>query len=88
MANTASAKKASRKIERQTAVNRNRRSRIRTFVRKVEEAIEKGDHAAAVEALKAAQPQIMRASSKGVYHRNTAARKISRLSRRISKMTA
>ncbi len=88
MANTASAKKATRKIERKTLVNRNRRSRIRTFVRTVEEAIEKGDQAGAVDALKSAQPQIMRAASKGVYHRNTAARKISRLSKRINKMTA
>lgn len=88
MANTASAKKATRKIERKTLVNRNRRSRIRTFVRRVEEAIEKGDQAAAVDALKSAQPQIMRAASKGIYHRNTAARKISRLSKRINKMTA
>ena len=86
MANTASAKKATRKIERKTIVNRNRRSRVRTYVRRVEEAIEKGDEAAAIEALKSAQPQIMRAATKGVYHRNTAARKISRLSKRISKM--
>ncbi len=86
MANTASAKKAARQMERKTIVNRNRRSRVRTYVRKVEEAIEKGDQTAAVEALKSAQPQIMRAVTKGVYHRNTAARKISRLSKRINNM--
>lgn len=71
---------------RKTIVNRNRRSRVRTYVRKVEEAIEKGDQTAAVQALKSAQPQIMRAVTKGVYHRNTAARKISRLSKRINDM--
>lgn len=86
MANTASAKKAVRQMGRKTIVNRNRRSRVRTYVRKVEEVIEKGDQTAAVQALKSAQPQIMRAVTKGVYHRNTAARKISRLSKRINNM--
>ena len=88
MANTASAKKATRKIERRTETNRDRRSRVRTFVRRVEEAIEKGDQVAALEALKSAQPEIMRAVNKGVYHRNTGSRKISRLAKRIKLMSA
>lgn len=83
MANTTSAKKMVRKIERRTAVNRNRRSRMRTFIRKVEEAIAAGDKTAAAAALKAAQPEIMRAATSGVIHKNTAARKVSRLSGRV-----
>ena len=83
MANTTSAKKATRKIERRTEVNKARRSRMRTFLRKVEEAIASGDQAAAAAALKAAQPEIMRAAQKGVVHKNTAARKISRLNSRV-----
>jgi small subunit ribosomal protein S20 len=83
MANTPSAKKAARKIERQTAVNKSRRSRVRNFVRKVEEAIASGDPAAAAAALKAAQPELQRAAIKGVLHANTASRKISRLSHRV-----
>jgi len=83
MANTVSAKKATRKIARRTAVNMNRRSRIRSFMRKVEEAIAAGDAKAASDALKAAQPEIMRAASKGVLHKNTASRKISRLASRV-----
>ncbi len=82
MANTPSAKKAARKIARRTAVNRNRRSRMRTEVRKVEEAIASGNAAAAVEALKAAQPELMRAAQKGVLHKNTASRKVGRLAAR------
>lgn len=88
MANTTSAKKATRKIARRTAVNKSRRSRIRTFMRLVEEAIASGDKAAAADALKAAQPELMRAATKGVLHANTAARKISRLSNRIKSITA
>lgn len=88
MANTPSAKKAARKIARRTAVNKARRSRIRTFVRKVEEAIASGDKAAAERALRAAQPELMRAASKGVVHRNTAARKVSRLARRVKTLNA
>lgn len=88
MANTASAKKAIRKIERRTAVNRARRSRIRTFVRKVEEAIASGDRAAAIAAFRAAQPEIMRGAQKGILHRNAASRKISRLDRRIKALSA
>lgn len=83
MANTKSAKKMVRKIERRTAVNTARRSRMRTFIRRVESAIEAGDKDAAQAALKEAQPEIMRAASKGVIHKNTSARKISRLSARV-----
>ena len=83
MANTTSAKKATRKIARRTEVNKARRSRMRTFLRKVEEAIASGDKASAAEALKAAQPEIMRAAQKGVVHKNTASRKVSRLAARL-----
>lgn len=83
MANTKSAKKAVRKIATRTAVNKNRRSRMRTYVRKVEEAITAGDKSAAQDALKAAQPEVMRSASKGLMHKNTASRKISRLSARV-----
>ena len=83
MANHKSAEKRIRQTERRTEVNRARVSRIRTFVKKVETAIESGDKAAAAEALKAAQPEMMRGTSKGVLHANTVARKISRLSARI-----
>lgn len=88
MANTASAKKAIRKMERRTDVNRARRSRIRTFIRKVEEAIASGDQSAAADALKAAQPEIMRGAQKGIFHVNVASRKISRLSKRIKTLSA
>jgi small subunit ribosomal protein S20 len=88
MANTSSAKKATRKIERRTAVNRVRRSRVRSFVRKVEEALAAGDKAAAETALKSAQPELMRAAGKGVVHKNTASRKVSRLARRVKALTA
>jgi small subunit ribosomal protein S20 len=83
MANTKSAKKAVRVIERRTAMNKNRRSRMRTFIRKVEEAIATGDKSVAASALKDAQPEIMRGAQKGIIHKNTASRKISRLSARI-----
>jgi len=86
MANTKSAKKMVRKIARRTEVNKARRSRMRTFIRKVEEAIASGDKSAADEALKAAQPEIMRAAQKGIMHKRTSARKISRLSARIKAM--
>ncbi|EFO32726.1 ribosomal protein S20 [Roseibium sp. TrichSKD4] len=88
MANTPSAKKAARKIARQTATNKNRRSRVRTYLRKVEEAIASGDQTAANDALKSAQPEIMRAASKGVMHANTASRKVSRLNARIKALSA
>ncbi|MCI4645122.1 MAG: 30S ribosomal protein S20 [Hyphomonadaceae bacterium] len=83
MANTKSAKKMVRKIARRTEVNTSRRSRVRTHVRRVEEAIASGDKAAAEAALRDAQPEIMRAVTKGVMHKNTSARKISRLSARV-----
>ena len=86
MANTKSAKKMVRKIASRTAVNTARRSRMRTFIRRVEEAITSGDSARASEALREAQPEIMRAASKGVLHKNTSSRKISRLSARIKAM--
>ncbi len=88
MANTKSAKKAIRKMERRTAVNKNRRSRIRSFMRKVEEAIASGDSSAASDALKAVQPEIMRAAQKGVLHKNTASRKVSRLAQRVKALSA
>ncbi|HZM08031.1 MAG TPA: 30S ribosomal protein S20 [Methylocella sp.] len=87
MANTASAKKAVRKIERRTAVNRSRRSQMRTYVRKVEEAIAAGDQGAASAALRVAEPLVMRAAQKGIVHANTASRKVSRLSKRINALS-
>lgn len=88
MANTTSAKKATRKIARRTAVNKARRSRIRSFIRKVEEAIATGDASVAKAALQAAQPELMRAASKGVMHANTASRKVSRLANRVKTLSA
>ena len=88
MANTVSAKKATRKIARRTEINKTRRSRVRNFVRKVEEAIETGDQTAAAEALKQAQPELMRAATKGVLHKNTASRKVSRLAARVKAISA
>ena len=88
MANTPSAKKAARKIAARTQVNKARRTRVRTHLRRVEEAIASGDQAAAQEALRLAQPEIMRAASKGVWHRNTAARKIGRLANRVKAVGA
>ncbi|MFD1329232.1 30S ribosomal protein S20 [Mycoplana ramosa] len=88
MANTTSAKKATRKIASRTAINKARRSRVRTFVRQVEEAIAAGDAAAAAAALKAAQPELMRAATKGVLHSNTASRKVSRLAHRVKALSA
>lgn len=83
MANSPQAKKRARQNERRFAVNKARRSRIRTFLRNVEEAIESGDQSAAADALKAAQPEVMRGVTKGVFHKNTASRKISRLAARV-----
>ena len=88
MANTKSAKKAIRKIARKTAINKNRRSRMRTFIRKVEEAISAGDQSVAQQALVAAQPEIMRSVQKGILHKNSASRKIFRLSARIKALSA
>ncbi|WP_299362180.1 30S ribosomal protein S20 [uncultured Paracoccus sp.] len=88
MANTPQSKKRARQIERRTAVNKARKSRIRTFIRKVEEAIVGGDPQIAAEALRTAQPELMRGVSKGVVHKNTASRKISRLSARVRALSA
>ncbi|MEP2944915.1 MAG: 30S ribosomal protein S20 [Lentilitoribacter sp.] len=88
MANTTSAKKATRKIAARTEVNKSRRTRVRGFIRKVEEAIASGDQKAASEALRAAQPELMRAATKGVMHANTVSRKISRLSARVKAVSA
>ncbi len=88
MANSPQAKKRMRQTVRRTAVNKARRSRLRTFIRKVEEAIASGDQSAARTALVDAQPEIMRGASKGVLHRNTASRKVSRLNHRIKAMSA
>jgi len=87
MANTRSAKKMVRKIARRTEVNTARRSRMRTYVRKVEEAIASGDQDAAKSALQAAQPEIMRAAGKGVIHKNSSARKVSSLAKRVKAMS-
>ena len=83
MANTPSAKKRIRNTLRKTDINKSRSSRIKTFVRKVEESIDSKDAKSAMESLKAAQPEIMRGVTKGIFHKNTASRKISRLSSRI-----
>jgi small subunit ribosomal protein S20 len=83
MANTTSAKRAVRQIARRTVVNTARRSRVRTYLRKVEEAVAAGDATAARTALNIAEPELMRAVGKGVFHKNTAARKISRLNRQV-----
>ena len=88
MANSPQAKKRARQTERRTAVNKARRSRIRTYLRKVEEAIASGDQAVASDALKSAQPEVMRGVTKGVLHKNTASRKISRLSARVKALAA
>ena len=88
MANTPQAKKRARQIERRTEVNKSRRTRIRGFLRKVEEAISGGDQAVAAEALKTAQPEIMRGVTKGVWHKKTASRKVSRLAARVKGMSA
>jgi len=86
MANTKSAKKATRQIARRTVVNRSRRTRMRGAVRKVEEAIAAGNRAAAVAAMAEAEPAIIRAAQKGIVHRNAAQRKVSRLAHRIAKL--
>lgn len=83
MANTPQAEKRIRRNARRAAVNKARVSRIRTFVKKVEASLAAGDAAAAAEALKAAQPEMMRGVSKGVLHKNTVSRKISRLASRV-----
>ena len=87
MANSPQAKKRARQIERRTAVNKTRKYRIRTFLRKVEESIESGDKNAAVAALRAAQPELMRGVTKGIFHKNTASRKVSRLASRVKSIS-
>jgi len=87
MANSPQSKKRARQNEARFAVNKARRSRIRTFIRKVEEAIASGDKAAAAAALQAAQPEMMRGVTKGVLHKNTVARKVSRLAARVNALS-
>lgn len=86
MANNPGAKKAIRKIARRTEVNRSRRSRVRTFLRRFEDAAKAGDLAAAQTAFTEAQSELMRAVSKGVVHKNTGSRKVSRLAARLKKL--
>lgn len=86
MANSRSAKKRVRQAERRSVRNRARRSRVRGYLRKVEEAIASGDKAAAETAFKEAMPELHRGTQKGAFHRNTAGRKLSGLSRRINAM--
>ena len=86
MANTKSARKASRQAARKTEINKSRRTTLRNSVRNVEEAIASGDRSKATEAMKSAEPAIMRAAQLGVIHKNNASRKVSRLSTRIAKL--
>jgi small subunit ribosomal protein S20 len=86
MANTKSARKATRQIAKRTLINKARRTSLRTSVRKVEEAIAAGDRTAATAALKAAEPVIMRAAQRGIVHKNNASRKVSRLAHRVTKL--
>ena len=88
MANTKSAKKAARQTIRRTEVNKSRRSQMRTYVRKVEEALDAGDATAAAAALTVAEPIMMRAVQKGIGHKNTASRKVSRLAKRVRALSA
>ena len=88
MANTSSAKKMIRKIAARTEVNKSRRTRVRTYLRRVEEAIAAGNSENAREALRAAEPELMRAAGKGLFHKKMAARKMSRLSSRIKALSA
>ena len=86
MANTTSAKKATRKIARRTIVNKSRRTQMRGSVRTVEDAIAKGDRAAALEAMKRAEPELMQAAQRNIIHKNNASRKVSRLTHQIAKL--
>ena len=88
MANTPSAKKRVRQLSRKTDVNKARRSRIKTFIKKVEDSIVSGNGSDALSALKIAQPEIQRGVTKGIFHKNTASRKISRLSKRVKAIKA
>ena len=87
MANTPSAKKRVRQLARKTEVNKARRSRIKTFIKKVEECVSLGEGDNAASALKLAQPEIQRGVTKGIFHKNTAGRKISRLSKRVKSLS-
>jgi len=86
MPNTASARKATRQIARRTEINKARRSRMRSAVHKVEDALKAGDRALALAAMRTAEPELMRAAQKGVIHKNAASRKVARLSRAIAKL--
>ena len=86
MANTTSAKKATRKIARRTVINKSRRTEMRSAVRSVEEAIKRGDRAAATKAMTIAEPELMRAAQRNIIHKNNASRKVSRLSHQIAKL--
>ena len=88
MANNSSARKRIRQTEKRTVRNKARKSRVRSFLRKVEEAVKSGDKAAAQEAFRAAQPEMQRAATKGVLHANTVARRLSRLSARVKSVGA
>ena len=88
MANTTSAKKMTRKIAKRTAINRARSSRVKTFIKRVEQAVAGGDPATAEAALRAAEPEIRRGVSKGVLNLNTASRRISRLTRKVNRLGA
>ena len=88
MANTVSAKKMTRKIAKRTAINKSRRSRVRTFVRKVEEALASGNKTDAAAPLRAAEPEMMRAAQKGILHKNTETPKVSRLASRVKGLGA
>ena len=87
MPNIASSRKRVRTTAKRTAINTARKTRVRGFIRKVEEAIASGDKKAALAALKAAEPEIMRGVSKGVVHKNAGARKVSRLTKRVAKLS-
>ena len=86
MPNTPSARKAARQIARRTVINQSRRSEMRSFMRKVEEAIASGNRSVALAALREAEPVIMRSAQKGLVHSNTASRKVSRLAHRVAKL--
>ena len=86
MANTTSAKKATRKIARRTIVNKSRRTQMRNSVRLVEDALAKGDRNAAVEAMKRAEPELMKAAQRNIIHKNNASRRVSRLTQQIAKL--
>ena len=86
MANTTSAKKATRKIARRTIINKSRRTEMRSSVRSVEDAIKRGDREAAIKAMAGAEPEMMRAAQRNIVHKNAASRKVSRLTHQIAKM--